>query len=413
MEERGYKNSPIIFAILPLMPRRIYLLVFSLWFIVFSILAFRPAVAQTPTPTSVLQEQDPLKGVKEFLENILHPKIETYNKATLPIPNNPSATPNPESKVQGISIPDIFGIIAHDYSLSSSGKTPTQTNSDILQWLVDLKDTIVGEKGKQEAQNFANSILPNQMGNSLGVENAFDTARCAVLPPGAQGCVANAAIGDPNLPTVTPGGPTVTPYPPGTTIVPGQFVYYSQCDASWRYHPPPPEVMCNSEPMGIGNAGCNPTSTAMVLATILKDGNIIPSKVWDDFASVNGMKCTDSGGNLIGSHGGSSFTTTVEVLKKYLDKYNISVDYKIFPGNQELAKQTMKNYLDTGLYYIITAVSLYNGHVLVVDRISSDLNTVYVNDPNSKCSQGQVDTGESILPSGVNFLSGFITIKYR
>jgi hypothetical protein len=72
----------------------------------------------------------------------------------------------------------------------------------------------------------------------------------------------------------------------GVTIVPGNFVYYSQVDPRWASVPYSFKSGCGSKT--IGSSGCGPTSVAMVISTFTGSA-ITPPKIVEQFGATYQM----------------------------------------------------------------------------------------------------------------------------
>lgn len=268
------------------MPRKKNYQLLVISFLVIILISFLPqrVFAQTPTSAPIVQaQQNPLDAIWQFL----FPKIDTHLKTSLPSDaiNNITeigTSPAPvNSNTLGIEISS-DNQSAGRYALESAVNTPISASTNLNNWYNSLLSKLgIANEGDKAAQNFANKWLPNGMGDTLKMDNAFSTAQCAALP--AEACNNNQArwIGGPG----GPGGggtpvPTIStlPVPSGApspfSCPGGGLVYYSQRDPSYSGSD---FDSCNVE---LG--GCGPLALAMILSCH-KSTTFTPQRVIKEF----------------------------------------------------------------------------------------------------------------------------------
>ncbi len=228
-------------------------------------------------------------------------------------------------------------------------------------------------------------------------------------------------------PTQSPGQPTSTikpnPKPNEPNSILQSIKHYSQCDSTWASYPPS-YIQCEYTSaaliptpggptplpvtMFLGNSGCGPASTAMILATVFnKTTNYLPTDQWDEYNSQGRMKCWRSNEGIGKGTTGADVRTT-------LINHGLNAELKaIYDQNDQISVyKDMLGYLNAG-YYIIALTNQYGGHFLVVNSIQTDGKDYIINvhDPYAGCDIVQPATGVTKLPKDASFIYGFTVIK--
>lgn len=382
--------------------------------ILFAALLFIPfSKVQAQTPPQVQ-----IQGLGEWFSDAIaklfgsyvNPQFKAFNQAKLPVqmPSETTNVPTNES-VKGTSTEDLAKENSWYYGLGSSILTPEgNASTDFAAWIRDNVAILLGQEDDSSKAFVGKWLPPEAAANNGTKDKSFAASKCAVLP---GGCITNAngiSLNMTPMPTqIVPTGSA--PFPTFGPPPNGYPVYFSQCDPAWGSYPSPEPVNeCNGSNMRLSNSGCGPTSTAMLLATILHDSTINPQVLWDKFYSGGYIQCSQNNGGVRPSYGYVSLVSIVNILKDY----NVSAELRSIPGNQALVRKDIMNTIAAG-NYIIAVTNQYGGHFVVVDNITQDLVgnfTVLVNDPYAGCSEGRPATGPTVLSKDVNFLYGYIRI---
>lgn len=171
---------------------------------------------------------------------------------------------------------------------------------------------------------------------------------------------------------ITEGGsPSDIIYPEGQYKYNGAVTYYKQGQSPWgskRYGPPGAD--------SYANAGCGPTSTAMVAATMLRNKSIFPDTVGDWMTNA-GLRGT-SGGTSIGAI--TSYLSSVGIGNSTLYSYDANKVLDAFKAGNKLVivdvsvRDGHKScpFTQHGHYILLTSYN--NGQYNVLDPGSSKRN---------------------------------------
>jgi len=162
------------------------------------------------------------------------------------------------------------------------------------------------------------------------------------------------------IPTSIPNPSSVPTEKPQTNSGSGNYTYYAQCDPQYGNYPLPVQNGANGQKCTECNAGCGPTTAAMIISSYV-DSTQTPPKVIDSMGKA-GVSISCSGSGIYELYG---YMSKVDGIK-------VSSIMSLGHAKASEVASDFKNYIGGGWTIFALADCIHGGHYFWITDVTTD-----------------------------------------